>query len=268
MLPTRFWTEMATTDFRSADMASVIAILPVAAIEQHGPHLPVGTDALIMDGYLARLVARLPEEAPVLILPVQTVGTSPEHLGFPGTLTLTPETALRAWIEIGESVARAGCRKLVVANSHGGNNALVEILARELRVRRNMLVAPAFWHGFGYPEGLFSARELRHGIHAGDIETSLMLAFAPGRARLAEAANFTPASVEMENRFRLLRATGPRGFGWMSGDLSLSGAMGDATLASADKGEAAAAHGVAAFIDLLRDIEAFDLARLTDAARP
>src|SRR4051794_23136556 len=123
MLPTRFWTEMTSPDFQAADMASVIAVLPVAAVEQHGPHLPVGVDAEIMRGYLARTVERLPEDLPVLFLPIQSVGASREHLQFPGTLTLSPQTAITAWMEIGESVRRAGCRKLVIANSHGGNTA-------------------------------------------------------------------------------------------------------------------------------------------------
>lgn len=255
---------MTTTDFSAVDMSRVIAVLPVAAVEQHGPHLPVGTDAQIMEGYLARVVARLARESPVLFLPVQAIGTSREHLAFPGTLTLTPATALAAWIEIGESVARAGCRKLVVANSHGGNNALVDILARELRVRARMLVVRAFWHHFGYPDALFEADELRHGIHAGDVETSLMMAFRDDLVRRDDLANFAPASRDMEQGFQWLRATGPHGFGWMSQDLHESGAMGDATLASADKGEAAADYGVTAFVELLGDVEAFDLARLSD----
>lgn len=255
---------MTTEDFQSADMSRVIAVLPVAAVEQHGPHLPVGVDTQIMESYLARAIARLPETAPVLFLPVQAIGASREHVAFPGTLTLSPETALRAWIEIGESVARTGCRKLVVANSHGGNNALVETLARELRVRLGMFVVRAFWHHFGYPDGLFDAREMQHGIHGGDIETSLMMAFRPALVRRDEIVDFVPKSVDMAQNYQWLRATGPHGFGWMAQDLSDCGAMGDASAARADKGEAAADYGVTAFIELLQDVEAFDLSGLAD----
>lgn len=255
---------MTWPDFQAADMAQAVAVLPVAAVEQHGPHLPVGVDAMIMEGYLARVIERLPEESRAIFLPVQSIGTSREHLEFPGTLTLTPKTALRAWIEIGESVCRAGCRKLVIANSHGGNNALVDIVARELRVRHKMLVAPVFWHAFGYPDGLFGAPELRHGIHAGDIETSLMLAFRPDLVREGEMADFPSAEVGMVHEFQWLRATGRQGFGWMSQDLSESGAMGDASVALAEKGDAAADYGVTAFLEFLADVEAFDLARLAD----
>src|SRR5450755_1576882 len=112
MLPTKHWAEMSWKDFQRADMAKVIAVLPVAAIEQHGPHLPVGVDTFINEGYLARAIARTPAELPVLFLPVQTIGKSNEHIEFPGTLTFSVDTVIRAWTEIGESVARAGCRKL------------------------------------------------------------------------------------------------------------------------------------------------------------
>ena len=136
--------------------------------------------------------------------------------------------------------------------------------ARELRVREKMFVARAFWHHFGYPDALFSARELRHGIHAGDIETSLMMAFRDDLVRRDDIANFEPASLDMEERFQWLRATGPHGFGWMSQDLSPAGAMGNAALATLEKGEASADYGATAFLELLQDIEAFDLARLAD----
>ena len=243
-------------------MGSVIAVLPVAAVEQHGPHLPVGVDTFIMEGYLRRTVPRLPADLPVLFLPVQSIGKSNEHLDYPGTLTLSAETALRAWTEIGESVFRAGCRKLVIVNSHGGNVALIDIVARELRVRHGMLAVTASWHRFGYPDGLFSARERTHGIHAGDAETSLMLAFRPDTVRHDAMRDFVPASVAMERDFTWLRATQPIGFGWMSQDLSPEGAMGNAAAATLAKGEACADYGATAFIELLRDVEAFDLARL------
>ncbi len=262
MLPKKFWTEMTWADFQAANMAQTIAVLPVAAIEQHGPHLPVGVDTFIMEGYLRGTLARLPAGLPVLFLPVQAIGKSNEHLEFPGTLNLSAETAIRAWTEIGESVFRAGCRKLVIVNSHGGNVPIIDIVARELRVRLGMLVVAASWHRFGYPDGLFSARERTHGIHAGDAETSLMLAFRPDTVKPEEARDFVPASVAMEEDFTWLRATQPIGMGWMSQDLSPSGAMGNAANGTKAKGEACADYGATAFIELLRDVEAFDLARL------
>ena len=190
MLPSKYWAEMGWRDFAAADMSKVVAVLPVAAIEQHGPHLPVGVDTFINEGYLARAVERVPDDMPVLFLPVQAIGKSNEHIEFPGTLTLSLETVTRAWIEIGDSVARAGCRKLIVMNSHGGNVPVIAAVVRELRVRHRMLAVHAAWHALGYPEGLFSAEERAHGIHGGDAETSLMLAFKPELVRMREAREF------------------------------------------------------------------------------
>src|SRR5688572_5182187 len=114
MLPKRRWADMTWQDFRAGDPARWIAVLPVAAVEQHGPHLPLGVDGFINDGYLACTHALLPESLPVTVLPLQWVGKSDEHLAYPGTLTVSPETAIRSWIEIGESVFRAGLRKIVI----------------------------------------------------------------------------------------------------------------------------------------------------------
>jgi creatinine amidohydrolase len=265
MLPTRLWTEMTTRDFEDADMERVIAILPLGAVEQHGPHLPVGTDSMIQQAYLDLVLERLPEGLPVLVLPVQQIGVSQEHLDFAGTLSLSPQSALAAWLDIGACVARTGCRKLVIANAHGGHIGLMDVLARELRLRHRMLAVAASWHRFGYPDGLFSAHERQHGIHGGDIETSLMLQFRPDLVRPEELQDFVPASVDMAQTFQWLSATGRLPMGWMAQDLSESGAMGNAAAASADKGEAAADYGVSAFIELLQDVDAFDLARLVDA---
>src|SRR5918997_210690 len=237
-MPARFWLDLTTDEFRARDMRRAIAVLPTAAVEQHGPHLPVGTDTFINEGYLARMMELVPDELDVLVLPVQAVGKSNEHLAYPGTITLSAETLIRAWTEIGESVRRAGCRKLVFVNSHGGNVAVVDIVARELRVRHGMLAVNAAWHRLGYPEGLFPADEMRHGIHGGDAETSLMLAFRPETVRMDRARNFEPRTVQMARDFRHLNAIQPIGFGWMSQDLNTAGAMGNAASATPEKGEA------------------------------
>lgn len=262
ILTTKLWAEMSWLDFQSTDMERVIAVLPVAAVEQHGPHLPVGVDTFIMEGYLRRAVERLPDDLPALFLPVQAIGKSNEHLAFPGTLTFSVETVLRAWTEIGESVYRAGCRKLVLLNSHGGNMAPLDIVARDLRVRLGMLVVVASWHRFGYPDGLYSASELTHGIHAGDAETSLMLAFRPDLVRTEALEDFVPASVAMEQDFTWLKVTQPIGFGWTAQDVSPSGAMGDAASATLGKGEASADYGATALVELLQDVDGFELSRL------
>lgn len=267
MLPTRFWAEMTWPDFRVAEMANVIAVLPVAATEQHGPHLPLGVDTFIMQGYIDRVVARLPLELPVLFLPVQNIGCSIEHTDFPGTLSLSAATLIRAWTELCECVHRAGCKKLVLLNSHGGNVAMLDIIAHDLRARLGMFVVMASWHRFGTPDGLFSLHEQTHGIHAGDIETSLMLSFRPDLVRPDKAEDFHASSVDMARDFAWLRAGRPTGFGWMAQDLSRSGAVGNATAANREKGESCADYGATAFVELLQDIEGFDLARLDAGPR-
>ncbi|MEA2873055.1 MAG: creatinine amidohydrolase, partial [Hyphomicrobiales bacterium] len=219
------WLSLTTEEFGGAR----IAVLPVAAVEQHGPHLPVGVDTYIAEAYLKRVRALLPEDSRVVFLPVQAIGASDEHRAFRGTLTLSPETALRAFTEIGESVSRAGIRKLVIVNSHGGNIALIDLAARQLRVGHNMLAVHASWGRFGYPEGLFTEAEHTHGIHGGDIETSIMLAAYPDLVRREKIANFVPATIAMERDYKYLRADFPAGFGWMTQDLHASGAVGDAS---------------------------------------
>ncbi len=251
MLPTKFWAEMSWRDFAAADMSKVVAVLPVAAIEQHGPHLPVGVDTFINEGYLATAVKQIPDDMPVLILPIQAVGKSNEHIEYPGTLTFSLETVTRAWTEIGDSVARTGCRKLIFMNSHGGNVPVIDAVARELRVRHRMLAVHAAWHRLGYPAELFSAQERAHGIHGGEAETSLMLAFRPKTVRMSEAQNFVSAAIGIEQEFRQLRVTQPIGFGWMASDLHPLGTAGDASKATAEKGEACAENGAEAFLDLV-----------------
>ncbi|HKN29995.1 MAG TPA: creatininase family protein [Roseiarcus sp.] len=262
MLPTRFWADMTWPDFQRVDMSQVTAVLPVAAIEQHGPHLPLGVDAVINDGYVKLAAEKTPDDLPVLFLPLQSAGVSGEHSEYPGTLSLSVESAIRAWTEIGDSIARAGCRKLIVMNSHGGNVAAIEAVTHNLRLRWRMLAIHASWRRLGYPEGLFSAREAAHGVHGGDGETSLMLALRPETVRMEQARDFASAAEWMERDFALLRSKPPLGFAWMASDLNREGAVGEASRASAAKGEAAIDYGVERFIALLRDVHAFDLSRL------
>ena len=245
------WADYRTTEFHGLDAEHVIAILPTAAIEQHGPHLPVGVDTMIAEGMLAELRNRCPDELDIRILPVQAVGKSNEHLHAAGTLTLTAESALMAWREIGLSVARAGIRKMVIVNSHGGNLDLVSILSRELRVQAGMLAVKCQWGGFGAPEGLFSEREGAFGIHGGDRETSLMLHFRPELVDMSEAVDFVSTAETAT-----ISPIGPISYGWVSSDLNSAGTVGEAHLATADKGAALCAHQITGFIDLLRKVKA------------
>ena len=260
-MPRRFWAEYRSDEFRGLDPARTVAVLPTAAIEQHGPHLPVGVDTMIAEGMIATLIPLIPPDMDVRILPVQAVGKSNEHVHAPGTLTLTAAQALEAWVEIGLSVARAGVRKLVIANSHGGNLDLVNVVARELRVRAGMLAAKTQWMTFGTPDdlpgGAVTADERAYGIHGGDVETSLMLHFRPNLVAMDRAENFRSTAQDGG-----LQPTGLPSYGWIASDLSAAGTVGDATRATAERGAAIARHQAEGFVGLLREVEGFDRGRL------
>jgi creatinine amidohydrolase len=261
-VPPRDWTDIYWPDVAVPGTARWIAVLPLAATEQHGPHLPLGTDVLIAGAYLAQVRELLPDAIPATFLPLQEIGISTEHIDYPGTLTLPAELALKTWLALGESVARAGIKKLVMVTSHGGNSAAMNLVAQDLRAQHGMLVVTTAWSRFGAPDGLFSAEELRHGIHGGAIETSIMLARHPQTVRNDKIANFRPASIAMEKEYRWLSAQRPAPFAWQAQDLHPSGAAGDATLASAEKGLRLIDHGARAFCELLTEVDKFDVNRL------
>jgi len=249
-----WWGDYRTTEYASIDPEATIAVLPVAAIEQHGPHLPVSTDTTIMQGMLETVIARLPEDLDIRILPVQAVGKSNEHVHAPGTLTLSPLAAIQSWAELGASVNRAGVRKLVVVNAHGGNEEIMGIVTRELRVAFKMLAVKTSWTRFGVPAGLYTDAEMRYGIHGGDMETSLMLHFRPDLVEMANAENFVSNVERAEAEFALLRQTGTHAYAWIASDLNAHGVVGNAAAATAEKGRLTADHQADGFVTLLRDV--------------
>ncbi len=249
-----WWGDFSTTEYALIDAEATIAILPVAAIEQHGPHLPVSTDTAIMNGMLDTVIARLPDDLDIRILPVQAVGKSNEHLHAPGTLTLPATNLIDAWTELGASVARAGVKKLVVVNSHGGNEEIIGIVTRELRVRFSMLAVKTSWQRFGRPDGMYPELEDHHGIHGGDVETSLMLHFRPDLVNMTEARNFISKVAHAEEKFELLRHTGTHAFAWIASDLNPQGVVGNAAIATAEKGKLTAEFQAEGFVRLLGDV--------------
>jgi creatinine amidohydrolase len=266
-VPPRDWTDIHWPDVAGPGAARWIAVLPLAATEQHGPHLPVGTDVMIAQAYLARVRELLPETIPAVFLPLQPVGISTEHVDYRGTLTLPTETALQNWMALGESVARAGIRKLVMVTSHGGNSAAMSLVAQDLRAQHGLLAVTTAWSRFGVPDGLFPEQELRHGIHGGAVETSIMLARYPHTVRNAEIADFRPSSIAMEKDYRRLSTQRPAPLAWQAQDLHPAGAVGDATLANAEKGQRLIDHGAAAFCELLEDVDRFDPSTLSGRPR-
>lgn len=254
-----WWTDFAAPEYLSIDPGKTIAILPVAAVEQHGPHLPVGTDTILNQGCLDLLIRTAPADLDLRILPVQAVGKSNEHIWARGTVTHTAHALIDSWIELGQSVSRAGIKKLVFINSHGGNEEIMGIVARELRVRENMLVVKSGWTRFQPPDGMLSDVEKRHGIHAGDLETSLMLHFHPELVHMDKLQNFPSIAARDEAEYTYLRPTGTHAYAWIASDLNPLGAVGNALNATAERGRLFAHAEVSGMIGLLREVERFPL---------
>ncbi len=241
----RYWQDLSAAEFAALDRERAIAVLPVAATEQHGPHLPLSVDADIARGVIETALAHLPDELPALFLPLQAVGFSPEHTAFAGTLTLKAETLIRLWTELAECVADAGVKKLLIFNTHGGQVGLLDPVARDLRARRGLLVVSTSW--FHLPlldaqgqdvNARFSAHEQRFGAHAGEVETALMRVLNPGRVRMELARNFASSSEQRAQRFETLGNGRSAKFAWQAQDLNPSGAVGNASAATAENGRA------------------------------
>lgn len=264
MTISRYWRSLKTSDFDRIDREQTVIILPLAAIEQHGPHLPLDVDLRIGEGIMEAAVACSPEDLPFLILPAQAVGYSVEHSAFPGTLSCSPTGAIELWTSIAGQVAGLGFKRFILFNSHGGNSDLMRIAARELRVQHEALTIAASWYRMVDLAGYADAAELEHGIHGGLIETSVMLHLAPDSVDMSKASAFTSYATELSRRHTHLTATGNVQFGWMAQDLNSLGAVGDASLASAEIGQAIVASAARALLELVEEAIAFDLGSLAD----
>ncbi|TGN84459.1 creatininase family protein [Bradyrhizobium yuanmingense] len=262
MTPSRDWIDIDWADASPGGVSRWIAVLPLAATEQHGPHLPLTTDVLIADAYLARVRELLPASIAATFLPVERVGISTEHIDYPGTQTLPTEIALRKWAAIGADVARRGVRKFVIVTSHGGNSAAMMLVAQDLRAHHKLFVVTTSWSRLSGADKLFPADEVRHGIHGGAVETSIMLARYPDQVRKDAIADFPASSIAIEQQYRWLSTQRPAPFAWQAQDLNTSGAVGNATLAQPEKGEQLLDQGARAFCELLGEVDNFDVNRL------
>lgn len=256
------WSDLSTDDFASLDRVRAIAVLPVAATEQHGPHLPLSVDSDLADAMTREAARHVPADLPALFLPVQRVGFSPEHSAFPGTLTLRAETVIRLWTDIGESVHRSGVRKLLLFNTHGGNSGLLDPVARDLRARLGMLAYSVSWYHLPLtaPDGgdvlaRFSPAERRFGVHAGKQETAIMLALMPEKVRRDKLENFVSTSEQRARALPILGHEGGARFAWATQDLNPKGAAGNAAAAKAEDGVALVEAVGRALAGLLQDID-------------
>jgi creatinine amidohydrolase len=266
-LPSHFWADLSTRHFAQLTASGaddVVAVLPVAAIEQHGPHLPTSVDTALLNGVIAATLPQLGSSR-ALFLPTQQVGKSNEHLRFPGTLTLKAETLIALWTEIGECVHRAGIKKLVLLNSHGGQISVMDIVARDLRVRLDMLVFSTNW--FTLPLGdevnaLFSPQEHRFGIHGGDMETSMMLFLAPHTVDMRQARDFKSSSQVRHEKYEILGNGISAKMGWQMQDYNPMGACGNAKIATAEKGQVLVNAAAQKLAQLLREVSSLPMSTL------
>ncbi len=256
----RNWQDLTTEDVAALDPARAVAVLPLGAIEQHGPHLPLSTDALICDAIVAAAVAALPGDPPVHALPMLPVGLSIEHGDFPGTLSLSATTMLAQVCEIGASVAAAGVKKFVMVNCHGGQPQILDLAAQRLRIEHGVLAVKVNAYRFFRDPDVFPDDEIRHGIHGGAIETSIMLHLRPDLVREDRIANFATRSRDHDGP--CLSPFGNASYAWQAGDLSDTGAAGNAALADAAKGAALFGTGVDALKETLSAVVAADLESL------
>ena len=244
---------------------TAIAVLPLGATEQHGPHLPVETDTIIAEGIAAMVARQLPPHLDVQFLDVEPVGYSPEHMDFSGTKTLAYDEAIDRWIGLGANAHGRRINKFVMLNAHGGNSPLVTIVAQELRIRFRMLAVATSWTRFINQSPIISAGEQAIGIHGGEIETSVMLALRPDLVDMNKAADFSSLQQSLIDQNKYLRACGPHAFGWKMGDLNAQGVAGNAAAATAEKGNALLDQAVQGLVQLIEEISTFDIdAAFTD----
>ncbi|BAZ23021.1 creatininase [Kalymmatonema gypsitolerans NIES-4073] len=255
--PKRFFPYLTWTDIQAMpNKENVVIIQPVGAIEQHGPHLPLIVDAAIGVAVLGKALEKLDSSIPAYVLPNLYYGKSNEHWHFPGTITLSAETLIATLMEVAESVYRAGFRKLVLMNSHGGQPQVMDIVARDLHIKySDFLVFPLFtWRVPHITGELLTPKEKQLGIHAGDAETSIMLAILPEQVKMdAAVAEYPPEQPEGS----LLSIEGKLSFAWATRDLSKSGVVGDPTVATKEKGSRILESLSDGWVRVIKDVYAF-----------
>ena len=260
------WEELPTNDFATLDPERAVALLPVGAIEQHGPHLPLATDTIIAEGIAHAAAVATPAHVPLLVLPTVPIGKSNEHVDFRGTLSLDADTLTNTWLSIGQSVYRAGLRKLLIINAHGGQPQIMHIVARELRVRYEMAVVFANTWSLGYPTGVLAEDEIHYGIHGGLSETSMMLHLRPDLVRMEHAENFRSVLPAIEGEYKHLRIIGNVNLGWQAQDLHPLGVAGNAAGATAQVGKSLVEHAASAFAVLIEEVSRYPLSNIKSRA--
>lgn len=253
-----YWANLPSGAFQTLP-AGTIAVLPIGATEQHGPHLPVNVDTVLTDAVVSRTLTQLGPSQNVLIMPTLTVTKSGEHDRHPGTLSLSGETLLAILRDVAASVARAGIKRLVLFNGHGGNTAALEIAARDMRTAQDLIAVTCSWFGFATYDGLIDPDDLAHDLHAGFIETSAMLAVLPELVDMTQAKNFTAAMRNWSQDHPQIGLNGQQARpGWIIDDLNAEGACGNAAAATAEAGSKLLDSAAQGFATFLQSFATFD----------
>lgn len=254
-----YWADLTAAAFTDLP-ENLVAVLPIGAIEQHGPHLPLSVDRDLVDAVVSRTWPSLSTDQDVLVLPTLAVTKSGEHGRHPGTLALSADTLMATLREMGASIAKAGVKRLVLLNGHGGNSAVLDIIARDLRIDHELIVAACSWFGFADYADRFDGENLAHDIHGGDIETSAMLAAHPDLVNMELAEDFKSATSEWEKTYQFIGLTGQAARpGWIVDDLNAKGACGNAAAATSEKGEHLLQSAATNFARFLAEFATFEL---------
>ena len=253
-----FWADMKSSDLENLDQ-NTVAVLPIGAIEQHGPHLPLSVDRDLVDAVAKRTLDHIGPNLNVLILPTMAIGKSNEHIAHAGTLGYSAETLMLMLKDIGRSLHRSRIKRIVFLNGHGGNSALLDVVARDLRVDLGMHVSACSWFQIADYSAIYKADEIKLDLHGGDIETSAMLAVAPNLVDMRLAQDFIPKIGHWNERYRYI-GMGPNRVlpSWKIDDISDSGACGNAANATADKGIHLISTAAKNFAAFLREFSVFD----------
>lgn len=266
MITVHQWGDLTSPELAQIATHDPVALLLIAATEQHGPHLPLSTDYVIGNGILRAACERLSGmhdgTFDLLIMPALPIGASLEHTHFAGTISLE-SSQMMAWLRVaGEAVARAGIRRLLVFNSHGGNPSVLNEAALQLRATLGLLVVKVNYFRCAPPPGLIAPEELAHGLHGGALETSIMLHLAPHQVRLERLEDFVPLGLTRQHAGLTLGPSGVASFAWMAQDLHPEGVAGNAASASARTGECLVDHYASQLARAICETAQFDLATL------
>lgn len=256
--PARFLPYLTTSDIAALPKDDALVVLPIASIEQHGPHLPIASDTILGQTILGRALERIDDGIQVWVLPGLAYGKSNEHRAFAGTITLSESTLQAVVRDVADGVARAGFRRLALVNSHGGNPAVLDHVARDVRETTGLIVFPLFMFRMGIDYGEISADEAHWGTHAGEWETSTQLALAPSLVhmdRTGDLGDYPAYSRPREH----LSLRGPVTYAWLTDDLSSSGALGDPRRATVERGDAIIESTVARLAEVLVEMARFEM---------